>query len=559
MTVRGKPDHLSRKLLAQGSIFILRIEEQNVIRGMQIDICRFPLAAKGFTGTGSTKNQTVWILQFFSVYHNQVVGERIEAIVQSLISRLKQLLGRKRNENRSRAGGQGPLNLNQVACKRKAAHKSLLLLEIKSSQIAVVLLCDRSSLEHVIFQLLLVFSGIHDEKGDQKHSLVLRLKLLQECLCVLTIGGKVRRNDVHVIAGTHRLFLLLDLASIQLGDCVLDLLDGCRLVNGLDVHGHDLTGLHIQEVLQKLVGKVRCCDLQITHGSTEISHSEGPASREREGSGCNKILYRKAGACKPVPIKIEAIMIAHVEHGMHQLQTFSAVQHSGDNAKTLEIIHHVCLHMIQTRLGLLHGIRLNTEADIFRLCQTIIALGELHFQHLTVLTADIVEVVIAIGNADLFLKAFRIGCHVHERQLKVDGAVEIVQEGTPLFKDCGLVLLLCQLIVDVLILDGLGVIIIRHTANAIREHTLERYRLLCAAGNSIITLRTFDYCLYLPCLSLTQIFRHVQTSFFCFVEQTFHRKQYDLPPFLPVPDGSGRHSSYSSDKDEPSALRTWPE
>ena len=73
MTVRGKPDHLSRKLLAQGSIFILRIEEQNVIRGMQIDICRFPLAAKGFTGTGSSKHHSVGTLERFAVSQNHPV------------------------------------------------------------------------------------------------------------------------------------------------------------------------------------------------------------------------------------------------------------------------------------------------------------------------------------------------------------------------------------------------------------------------------------------------------------------------------------------------------
>ena len=51
----------------------------------------------------------------------------------------------------------------------------------------------------------------------------------------------------------------------------------------------------------------------------------------------------------------------------------------------------------------------------------------------------------------------------------------------------------------------------------------------------------------------------IQVSFFCFSEQIFHRKQCDLPPFLPVPDGSGRHSNCSSDRGEPSALQTWPE
>ena len=49
----------------------------------------------------------------------------------------------------------------------------------------------------------------------------------------------------------------------------------------------------------------------------------------------------------------------------------------------------------------------------------------------------------------------------------MNGTVEKVQEGAPLFEDRGLVLLLSQLIVDVLILDGLGVILVADAADVI--------------------------------------------------------------------------------------------
>ena len=45
---------------------------------------------------------------------------------------------------------------------------------------------------------------------------------------------------------------------------------------------------------------------------------------------------------------------------------------------------------------------------------------------------------------------------------------------TPRFKDCGFVLVLRKLVVDVLILDGLGVARIGHTADTVRPHTLIR-------------------------------------------------------------------------------------
>ena len=133
--------------------------------------------------------------------------------------------------------------------------------------------------------------------------------------------------------------------------------------------------------------------------------------------------------------------------------------------------------------------------------------------------------VVSEGNADVLFKHLRIRCHVHEGQLKVDRAVEKIQERAPLFKDRGLVLLLRQLVVDVLILNGLGVISIAHTADAIREHALKGNRLLRGAGNAVIPLRPFDDILHLPCLRFRQILRHVQISFFCLSEQTFHRKQ----------------------------------
>ena len=325
------------------------------------------------------------------------------------------------------------------------------------------------------------------------------------------------------------------------------------------MHGDDLTGLHIQKILQKLVGKIRCRDLQVAHSSVEASHGKGPAAGEGEGCGRDEILHGKAGTCQPVPVEVKAVIVAHVEHGVHELQAILAVQNLCHHAQTFEVVHQIGLNVIQTGLCLTHGLGFNAEGDIFGLGQAVIALRKLRLQHLAVLTADTVEVVVSEGNADVLFKHLCIRCHVHEGQFKVDRAVEKIQEGAPLFKDRGLVLLLRQLVVDVLILNGLGVIPVAYTADAIRKHTLKGNRLLRGAGNAVIPLRPFDDLLHLPRLRFRQILRHVQISFFCLSEQTFHRKQCFLPPFLPVPDGAGRHSNCLSDKGEPSALQTWPE
>ena len=43
---------------------------------------------------------------------------------------------------------------------------------------------------------------------------------------------------------------------------MLDGFDGLVLVNGLDVHGNDLAGIHIKEILQQLVAQVRSRNIQ---------------------------------------------------------------------------------------------------------------------------------------------------------------------------------------------------------------------------------------------------------------------------------------------------------
>ena len=106
---------------------------------------------------------------------------------------------------------------------------------------------------------------------------------------------------------------------------MLNLFDGSCLIHRLNVHRHNLARLHVQEILQHLIREIRCCDLQISHGSLQISHRKSPAAGEGERGGCDKILHGESGASKPAPVKKEAVMVAHVKHGMHQLQALPAV------------------------------------------------------------------------------------------------------------------------------------------------------------------------------------------------------------------------------------------
>ena len=228
---RADLNDLTFQTVDQRGILRLGIADDDIIIGDQKGVGDLTFCREGLAGTGRTEDQPVRILQLLSVYHDQIVGESIQPVIQGFIAVLEQLLRGKGNEDRRGAGGQRPLDLNQVIRKWEAAHQALLLLEVQPSQVAVVLLGDGAGLKHIVFKLLLRFAGVHDEKGDQEHALVLRLQLFQKSLRILAVGSQIRRDDVHVIPGTDGLLLLLDLAAVQFGNGVLDLLDGSGLVH----------------------------------------------------------------------------------------------------------------------------------------------------------------------------------------------------------------------------------------------------------------------------------------------------------------------------------------
>ena len=203
--------------------------------------------------------------------------------------------------------------------------------------------------------------------------------------------------------------------------------------------------------------------------------------------------FRKTGSDKPFPVEPELILhVAHVEHVVHELQSFFAVQDLGPDAELAEVVHQVVLDMGQPRLCLADRIRLDTEGQVLGLCKAIVSLGKLGFQHLRILLADIVEAVMGHWDPDTCLEALSIRQHVHEAQFKMDGAVEKVQETAPFLEDRGLVLLLGQLIVDVLELNGLRIIVAGHPADPVREHPVKGNGLLGRPGDPVIFLCPVD-------------------------------------------------------------------
>ena len=378
-----------------------------------------------------------------------------------------------------------------IVPQRQAAHQPLLLLEIQLFQYAVVLLRDGVGLKHIVVELLLGVRGVQQQKGHEEHTLVAALQLLQELLRLLAVGGKVGGDNVHIIARADRLFLFLDGHFLQVCDLPLDGLDGLDLIDGLDVHGYHKGVVHIQKVRQQPVIQLRREYLQKGHAAEFLPDAEVVAVSELKGAGGDEVLDGQACGGEPVPGKAERFAVPDMEHPMQELQPFHAVHRLGLDAQPLEVVEYIGLNALQPGLGRFQAVRLDAKGQILGFHQAVVAAGELVLEHFGVLPADAVKGVAFRGNGNAFRGALPVGGQVHERELETDGRVEVVEEIAPAVEDRHLVLVLVELIVDVLKLHRFRVAVVRHAADAVREHPLKRDAVL---GRLLLFIRALCPC-----------------------------------------------------------------
>lgn len=281
--------------------------------------------------------------------------------------------------------------------------------------------------------------------------------------------------------------------------------DGFILIHRLNMHGHDLAGLHVEEICQHPVGNVRCIDGQKAHCPVKTSHRKSLSSRKRKAARCDKIFYGKTGPEKILPIEIELLPVSHMELLMHKRQSFFTVKDSRLNSKSLEVIQDVRLDMDDPGLCRLDGIRMNSEGQKLCLRETVVSCFHLMKEHGTVFISDSVELILSMRNRDAGTEVIHIRCHVHKTQFEVYRAVKKVKECTPFLENLCLILLQCKLIVDILELDRLRVIITSDPADTVLKHSVKRDRLLCRSGNAVIPTRLLDNASYLFLLSCGQI------------------------------------------------------
>jgi len=169
-----------------------RVTDNDIITGKQKAVGNFSFCAEGLTGTRRTQNQAVGVFQQLSVHHDEVVGQSIDAVVQSFFPVLEQFLRSKGHKDSCGTGGQSSLNLNLIETQRQTAHQPFFLLEVQPGQLTVILLGNRACLKDVVAKLTGIVRCVQHQKGQKEHSLVAALQILQEFFRFTAVGSKVR-------------------------------------------------------------------------------------------------------------------------------------------------------------------------------------------------------------------------------------------------------------------------------------------------------------------------------------------------------------------------------
>ena len=235
---------------------------------------------------------------------------------------------------------------------------------------------------------------------------------------------------------------------------------------------------------------------------------------------------------------------------------FFTVQRSGSYTKTLEVIKYIGLNTLQTGLGGFDAVRVDTKGQVFGLDETVVTSGQLILQHCGVFLADTVKGV-PLGRDGNGVSKGLLRCRkVQKRQLEMNRAVKIIEEITPTLKDCRLIFVLGELIVDVLKLDGLCVVAVRYAADSVRPHPFIRDTVLrrfsffvraVSAGNGrfdllLIGARQLFLCLYRLHSFFLGFSEHpMQPFFYC-------GEQCHTPPYRAFPAALIRHKSCWSGK-----------
>ena len=95
------------------------VADDDVIVCDKEHICDLTLGAEGLTGARRTENQAVGVFEELSIHHDKVVGQSVDAAVQSFLTVLEKLLCGKRNEDGNTGSSQAAFDLDLVETQRQ--------------------------------------------------------------------------------------------------------------------------------------------------------------------------------------------------------------------------------------------------------------------------------------------------------------------------------------------------------------------------------------------------------------------------------------------------------
>ena len=386
---------------------------------------------------------------------------------------MENLLRGEGNKHRHRRSGKPALYLNAVDTQGQSRHEAVLLLEVQPHQGAVIFLCHACRTKKVILQLLLAVRKVHHQEGHQEHSLISALQITEDVLCLACVGGKVSGDDIHIETFPHRLFLRVDLHTVNVSDLPLDRFDCLVLIHAADMEADKQPAVRIQQFGEHTVIHFRCADLQKGYGTEFIRHRELPCFTETEGRRRDKILDRQAGRGKPAPFKGKPFPV-RVQDAVEHFQPLLAAKLLCQSAHDLEMVEGV--HDDPGKPGPC-GFAvpcLDGEGQVLCLDKTVVAPFKLLAEHLRVKLTDMVEVISLRRNLDTLHKILPVHAAAHKGELHPDRSIMGVIHIAEGFKDRRLVVGLCKLIIHILELDTLRPGVVVQLAQAVRVHLAER-------------------------------------------------------------------------------------
>ena len=142
---------------------------------------------------------------------------------------------------------------------------------------------------------------------------------------------------------------------------------------------------------------------------------------------------------------------------MQKLQPFQPVQRSRLDAQGLKVVQHIRFHTLQAHFRGTQVVRLNAKGDILAFGKAVVAFFELVFNHLRVLTPDVVILVPLGRDRNAFGKVLHIGPLVDKGELDADGGIKVIEKITVILENLRLIVRLGKLVVNIEKLNGLGI------------------------------------------------------------------------------------------------------